>query len=113
LLLLVFVAQFSSKLLVMGYYYWNKDFIAKNYCENKAKPQLKCNGKCHLSKQLKKQDQTEQKQVPNLKDAGEWVLFFETVPVVNPIVKSSSILQTAYHFSVNDYTTTPIFHPPC
>ena len=32
----------------------NKDYIAKNLCENRAKPKLNCNGKCHLMKQLKK-----------------------------------------------------------
>ena len=32
----------------------NKDYIAKNLCENRAKPKLHCNGKCHLMKQLKK-----------------------------------------------------------
>ena len=32
----------------------NKDFIATVLCINKDKPELKCNGKCHLTKQLKK-----------------------------------------------------------
>lgn len=32
----------------------NKEYIAKNLCENRTKPKLNCNGKCHLMKQLKK-----------------------------------------------------------
>jgi len=32
----------------------NKEYIAKNLCENRNKPKLNCNGKCHLMKQLKK-----------------------------------------------------------
>jgi len=32
----------------------NKDYIVKNLCENRKKPKLNCNGKCHLMKQLKK-----------------------------------------------------------
>jgi len=32
----------------------NKEYITKNLCENRNKPKLNCNGKCHLMKQLKK-----------------------------------------------------------
>jgi hypothetical protein len=32
----------------------NKEYITKNLCENRSKPKLNCNGKCHLMKQLKK-----------------------------------------------------------
>jgi hypothetical protein len=39
----------------------NKDFIAKVLCINKDKPELKCNGKCHLTKQLKKASDTNEK----------------------------------------------------
>lgn len=33
-------------------YVINYDYIVKELCENKEKPELKCNGKCHLAKQL-------------------------------------------------------------
>ena len=35
-------------------YIVNYDYIVKELCENKDKPELKCNGKCHLAKQLAK-----------------------------------------------------------
>ena len=35
-------------------YLLNKEYIAKNLCENRNKPKMNCNGKCHLMKQLKK-----------------------------------------------------------
>lgn len=34
------------------YYQLNIDYIIENYCVNKEKPELQCNGKCHLAKQL-------------------------------------------------------------
>lgn len=37
----------------VGYFEVNKEYIIKKYCVNKSAPKLKCNGKCHLSKQLK------------------------------------------------------------
>ena len=33
-------------------YFVNYDYIVKELCENKAKPELNCNGKCHLVKEL-------------------------------------------------------------
>ena len=33
-------------------YIINYDYIANELCENKAKPELKCNGKCHLVNEL-------------------------------------------------------------
>ena len=34
------------------YYQLNIDYIIETYCINKEAPQLECNGKCFLSKQL-------------------------------------------------------------
>lgn len=30
----------------------NKEYIANNLCENRNKPEMHCNGKCHLRKQI-------------------------------------------------------------
>jgi hypothetical protein len=54
ILLVVFSAQQSSRLLVWLDYTMNQPYIAANLCENKAKPQLRCKGKCYLKKQLAK-----------------------------------------------------------
>ena len=36
----------------VAYFQLNIDYIIDTYCVNKEKPQLACNGKCHLAKQL-------------------------------------------------------------
>jgi len=36
----------------------NYEYIATKLCENKDKPALKCNGKCHLMKELAKESDT-------------------------------------------------------
>ena len=56
-----FVIQALGKFIIYTDYIINKEYIANNLCVNKSKPILKCNGKCHLAKQLKKQDQKENK----------------------------------------------------
>ena len=38
----------------IAYYEFNIDYIVETYCVNKDKPEFKCNGKCHLAKQLSK-----------------------------------------------------------
>ena len=42
-------------------YQLNKVRITERYCVNKARPQLHCNGKCHLAQQLRKADAAEKK----------------------------------------------------
>lgn len=36
----------------VAYYELNIEYITEKFCENKEKPELKCNGKCHLAKEL-------------------------------------------------------------
>lgn len=40
-------------------YVLNQDYIAEFLCINKDKPELQCNGKCHLVKEIEKQQENE------------------------------------------------------
>ncbi len=40
----------------------NKNYIASVLCENKARPQLHCNGRCYLMKKVKAVQEKERKQ---------------------------------------------------
>ncbi|OON67269.1 hypothetical protein B0919_19280 [Hymenobacter sp. CRA2] len=51
LTLLILLQSFSRELLVMDYAL-HKERITQLFCVNKDKPQLHCNGKCHLRRQL-------------------------------------------------------------
>ncbi len=59
------VVHIFSTALVSAHYQINKDFIAKNLCENRTKPKMNCNGKCHLKKTMKRLDgeKTESKSI--------------------------------------------------
>lgn len=96
----------------------NQTYIAENLCINKNKPEMKCDGKCHLQKQLKsiedKSDTEKDASLPlklkNL-DGDNFVsnsgLFIPSILEV----KSSSmvtILNNPYSF---DYKNT-CFKPP-
>lgn len=55
----VLLLQVITKFTIVVNYALNKEYIAKTLCENKAKPKMHCNGKCHLKKQLEKQEKKE------------------------------------------------------
>jgi hypothetical protein len=59
---------------VMPYidYALNYEFIKEELCENKAKPQMKCHGKCYLQKEIAKtKDAEENPAMPNFKEVPE------------------------------------------
>lgn len=39
-----------------------RDYIVKNLCENRNRPQLNCNGKCYLAKKIAVAQENEQQQ---------------------------------------------------
>ena len=47
--------------------YWkiNQVYITQAHCENKNKPQMHCDGKCYLYKQLKKAEEKQKSNLPN------------------------------------------------
>jgi len=53
LVALMLLQTLGQEVLVVDYQL-NKAQITAQYCVNKARPQLHCNGKCHLAKQLRK-----------------------------------------------------------
>ncbi len=56
LLLGALLLQHGLKLGVVAWWTLNQDRIARMLCENRDKPQLKCCGRCVLTKKLRKTD---------------------------------------------------------
>lgn len=108
LLIFLILAQTFSKGLVALDFMINKDFIAKTLCVNKNKPQMHCNGKCHLKKMMEKEDK--QTTVQNEK---ETILYLEQV---NNFTTISTSREDKYSFPKNDKRLStinlPFFHPP-
>jgi hypothetical protein len=68
--------------------------ITEKYCVNKSKPELRCQGKCHLKKQLNKAKEKESKG-QNPSGETEWTVFILPVP--------SQTSLTAAMAEVRDY----------
>ena len=116
-LLIAISYQFVAKMGIIAWYNANRDYVAANLCENRSKPQMHCNGKCYLKKQLKKvDDNTDNKQAPqNKKDKTEVLTFiivpYHTLPDV--AITTDKLIHTIVYNNHYSFTSaTDFFHPP-
>lgn len=106
-IIIVVFAMFLKPIFPVVDYVVNYDYISKVLCENKEKPELKCNGKCHLMKEISKQIDSE-KPIHNDKKSNitlSQILFFQEI-------KSEEIAQI-YFFnksSIKDNYSNFYFH---
>lgn len=91
----------------------NYDYISTVLCVNKDKPKMECNGKCHLVKEVEKQ-QKEEKLIVNI-DLEEYPIGFVEIIQLNKTV-SFSIWKKEKLFSdyqnYNFLAVSSFFHPP-
>jgi hypothetical protein len=108
--------QTFNKGVILVEFLLNRDYIAKNLCINKARPQMKCGGKCQLMKRLA----AEEEQDRNNRAGRSVKVHFNDVNFTdhlfnleasylspNKIVHYSTYTEKIYsspHFS--------LFHPP-
>lgn len=102
------------KLGVIADFYQHRDFIATTLCINKDKPQKKCEGTCHLNKQLVKtqeKDADKNAPTPTLKTELSPTILSET-----PLFFFETDLLKSYadFFELNYSLLSGIdfFHPP-
>lgn len=111
-LALSILCQSFSRAIVLVNYHVNKEFIAANLCENRDKPKMGCEGKCHLKKELAKEEKKEQAPSGNMKEKHEVWLAQEL-----PNLQQEEILHAIeHHFSYSARNlpgfVLPVFHPP-
>ncbi|HJS00541.1 MAG TPA: hypothetical protein VJ780_06370 [Flavobacterium sp.] len=99
-------------------YIVNYEYIATELCENVSKPELKCNGKCHLAKELAKASESEKPISSNKKNVSHTkaeVLFCNEIEKANILFdfyfleKRKAVFYQDLYKSVAFYS---IFHPP-
>lgn len=98
--------------------YWvNYKYIANELCENQDKPELECNGKCHLKKELAKAATEESSTSKDKKQVSKQeiqILFYqETFQLESKKTLIVSTETPTYYF--NNYfhlNSSQIFHPP-
>jgi hypothetical protein len=95
-------------------YQVNYQYISTVLCENKEKPKLECNGKCHLTKELKKSAEEESKNKTNvprnfqLEDFTADELTKTTIPFYLIVErKYSSFISSIYSSYLNKFSPPP------
>lgn len=114
LLILLIIFPNLSKVYILIDFTINHDFITKVLCINKDEPELKCNGKCYLSKQLKKADSQKQEKVPILQEEKIETLYCER-GILNLQMPDSYDNEGLQGFYANFYSSQilgKIFKPP-
>lgn len=98
-------------------YLINYDYIRTELCVNRVKPELKCNGKCHLMKELAAASEKEKPASQDKKSTSFEItdLFFHELIVSCIPAKECTEFQTGnfhYNSNYNYAVTNSIFHPP-
>ena len=97
----------------IGYYAFFKDTFIENFCKNKDKPELQCDGKCVLSKMLLQE--SNEKEAPINLDflKNETQLYLDVVSDVKLVTyKVTYSFDTHY---INHYRFAlikPVLQPP-
>jgi hypothetical protein len=89
--------------------------VYKEQCINQEKPELKCNGKCQLAKELKKTELNtpEKPELPSISFLQEVFIgapSFSFSPPVNEIKTNEAQFFYTFHYSFG--WTTNCWHPP-
>lgn len=98
-------------------YFINYDYIVTELCENKAKPELKCNGKCHLAKELAKAANNDFPNSTDKKIAAQQyeTIYFQEIETITFNLHTSKNTLTIPNYYANNYHHLAIdgtFHPP-
>ncbi|NIF05443.1 hypothetical protein F3J23_08320 [Chryseobacterium sp. Tr-659] len=94
----------------------NYDYITKVLCINKSRPEVHCNGKCYLNKELAKVNDSESSPLQKAKNSGQKILDIYILPETAeitatekfPFFNFSFTYETAYSFLFLAH----IFKPP-
>lgn len=108
------LAQGMVSLGLWAYYEINKQMIADKLCVNKSNPSLHCNGKCYLSKQLKKAEENEKKQSRSIIEKDEAVSAYDAV-TLPAFIPSYSIISYIPLYQGRQITAphSVLSPPPC
>lgn len=112
----LFIYSLSLFRSVMPYieYNLNKEFIIAELCENKDKPELKCNGTCHLAKQIEKavdEDFDDKDKAPSVKLEYSVTAHLSSLQEVK-FYLWSSVTDIPFVDKYKEQTDLRIFIPP-
>ena len=93
----------------------NYDYISTQLCENRARPELRCNGKCYVKKEILKfsENQNAKESKVQIKSIDVFVVcvvseFFADLSVEKKVENN---FQNCFNLKIKPFDES-IFHPP-
>lgn len=113
LLAIIILVSSLGQFVIYVHYVVNKNYYATVLCENKAKPLMQCNGRCHMLKEMKEQEKKEQSPTNPKKERQETVQFCQqnvqlSFNPVNEVVEQNAL----YILAKGQEVPFSFFHPP-
>ena len=121
LVVIIALLFISKPIIPVIDYVINYDYIVKELCENKEKPELQCNGKCQLMKEMAKaaeEESANDKSNSSDKKTTQTtieILFFEEIKplVANQLTSQTNSKISKLYSNLYSYNAGfSIFHPP-
>lgn len=114
-LVLILLVQVLDKAFIYCIYKVNIQEVIENYCVNRDKPEMHCDGKCHLSKvQTQNEDSKDNLPSHKTKNTEVTVVFIEKEAM--RFAFADVFIQTTYAKESqnlpHDFFVNCIFHPP-
>ncbi len=111
--IILYIAAMLRPVMPLANYLINQDYIAEFLCINKDKPELECNGKCYLAKQLKEVSEEKEKNLPSIQmeEYPIGIIDFTVFLSEKPFIE---FLKCNSHY-FNNYKSSylnQVFHPP-
>ena len=112
----IVLSLLTGRELFTGIWFWvNQAEITELFCINKKKPELECNGKCHLKKTLETEsgDFSGFPGLPSFEERFD----IQALPVVEALndqtsLPSTEVLPWHYQFDYDFSPSVFVFHPP-
>jgi hypothetical protein len=112
MLLICSVSLSLSHFVLSTVFRYNQDTLAKQFCINKNRPQLHCNGSCYLLKKLKQAQDKEEQQ-----DQKVQKIHLQEAVIILPFKFNPYTAEPCAHLVARSagrpvYNVKSIFHPP-
>lgn len=92
----------------------NQSKITELFCINKDKPELKCNGQCHLAEVIEDNQEEENSPYSNSTETREVIVLF--IQLITPYYFQPSAhdntLSFKDNFIIKEFKLGNVFHPP-
>jgi len=103
-------------LIPLAEYAVNYDYIVETLCINKSRPELHCNGKCYLTREIAKTNEADSLPLSKSKNSGQKLLDIYLLPEIADVITPVNVRSSGAGFSyTTDYSflfMNPVFRPP-